>query len=173
MPFCDVQTQTGAYNPAGAWTFRGSMFSVSSRDAYVEFASTTCRSIRFVLTPSGVADIVSVGKFVAALKTDLGGIHSPGGSKTTLKNRVDIPLPSGVIVSSVIGDDGAVLSLPWRAASSTVRAAWAAASILDSSFLLVDWEGNPYEVIFSDGKVTESKGFSNSWDLDIQVVRLP
>jgi hypothetical protein len=175
--FLDISTQTGAYTPGGTWTFQGSMGNLglnSFRDDFVTFSPVAnVRSVRFTISPSLANVVFSLGKFFVGSMTDLGGIHSPGGTRTPMKNRLEIPLPSGVTVISILGDDGMMFTHPWRSASSTVRDAWVQAFLQRGSIAFLDWEDHIYEVFLKDGQYTETKGFSNTWDIDVTLVRLP
>ncbi|HXJ49417.1 MAG TPA: hypothetical protein VNF91_09645, partial [Candidatus Acidoferrum sp.] len=78
--FVDVSYQTGAYNPAGSWTFLGSLTGlvVNLRDDAVEFGSVNARSVRFTISPGFANTVFTLGKFFVGTLTDLGAQHSPG-----------------------------------------------------------------------------------------------
>jgi hypothetical protein len=135
--------------------------------------SVTGRSVRFSFNVGVAGTMFTLGKFFLGTATDLGGIHSPGGTHVPSKNRLEIPLPSGAVVMVGLGDDTATWSMPWRAASSAVRTAWINAGLKSGSFGLIDYEGHLYEVILKDGSIVQAKGFGNTWDLDINLQRLP
>lgn len=173
---CEVYTapSSAGYVPA-SWTSQGIIYIEAlsnKRDSGITFNQVSARYIRFAFSTFGTIQF-SVGRLFAGLALDLGGIHSPGGSKTTIKNRIETPLPGGAIVLNTIGDDGAEWSMPWSSIDTTTRGYWTSAFNDGQSFVLIDHEDKFYEVTNTGGQYSEAIGFSSLYDMSISLKRLP
>lgn len=176
IDFCDVYTApaAGGYFPP-VWTWRASIDvdgSEDPRDMGATFSSVTPRYVRFGFSSAGSIEW-SIGRLWAGLVYDTGGIHSPGGSVTVIKNRIETPLPGGAVVLNTLGDNGAEWTMPWASVPSATRSLWLDAYNSSGSIVLVDHNNKFYEVIFSGGQYSEAIGFSGLYDMNISLKRLP
>lgn len=164
-------TAAVGYYPA-AWTLQGTLnYSASSRDCGVVFASASARYWRFEFTISGGA--FTLGHVWLGNPTDLGGIHSPGGTFSPSRTRLETPLPSGAIALRDLGDPGADFVLPWNTITSTVRDSLLLAADEAGSFLLVDADGDFYEVFAPGGRVDTARNSTSLFSANLVLKRMP
>lgn len=166
-----IYYQTGAYTPGGTWTQLGATLGLGSRDRIAQFADTAVASLRFRLNSSGDDAVLAISKFGAWDVTDMGGIHSPGGTATLFKNRLETPLPSGAIAVTKLGDDGATFTFPWRELTTSQRATLRQLQATDYSVLLIDADGDPHECFVQGGQLVETRNFLI--DGEFTLVKLP
>lgn len=155
----------------GAWTTQGTFsLSANPRDNGCEFSSVSHRYWRLEFAHGGSA--WSAGRIWIGSPTDLGAIHSPGGLYAPHRNRLETPLPSGATVLQDLGDPGADFTLPWNSIESSLRTTLQALADATGSFLLVDPDGNFFEVFMRNGRVPVVRQFSSLFDINLEMARL-
>lgn len=173
----DVYYQTGVYAPAGTWNYLGTIValgaaSLGGRDSGVEFGAVSASSVRFTITVGASNTVFSLGNFFVGLSTDLGGIHSPEGSFQPFGNRLETTLPSGATVLTGLGDDGATWRIPWSFVQSAMRATYLSVQALSGGLVLIDAEGNFFQVFLVNRAVTQTRPANALYGLDAEFKRL-
>jgi len=172
-PGVDFLYQTGAYNPVGVWTYIDT-FGADRRDVGVVGATVSARSVRFLLSPGDVSETFSLGGFFVGEVSDLGGIHSPGGVHTPFQNRLETPLANGSVVIARLGDPGHTWTMPWNSIPLATRNILRSAQGRPTTFVLVDHEGNFFEVYLRGGALTEGLGGGvGLYDINLELVSMP
>jgi hypothetical protein len=161
--------------PPGAWTLQsalsGPIVAPSVRDIGAVIASVSHRYWRFeFVNPS---DFFTVGHLWVGNPTDLGYVHGPGGIYAPFRNRLETPMPSGAVVLADLGDPGADFTLPWPSVQTALRTKLLTMQAAAGSFLLVDADGNFFEVYAKGGRVQTQRDFSTLFSANIELSRMP
>jgi hypothetical protein len=173
----DVYSSTDAngYPPvaSSSWTSRGSITGFATatfRDFGTTFNSTSARYWRFEFNGSNPW---SVGRLWLGAQTDLGGIHSPGGTYQPYRNRLETPQPGGAIVLNNLGDPGADFMHPWAGITSSLRSTLLSLQAKRSTFLMIDADSRFFEVFLVGGRVNDSRRDPSLFDDDVSFKAMP
>jgi len=171
---CVVQYATAASGyPPGAWTNVGTM-SFVVRDALALFTQVSGRYWRFDL--DGVFDAFTLGKLLlAVVDHDLGLNPSTQLELRRLPNIVDRTAGEDPIVT-VVGDIRSRFTLRFRNITGTVLTKLRLIAALGQSFILIDRDDVPWEVIVADGELEYDlkwiSGTTPLYDCELQVEQL-
>jgi hypothetical protein len=170
-----VYTASSAAGYPGGLTLQAtlavSVVAPAARDYGAVIASVSHRYVRFEFnTTTGP---FSVGRCWAGAPTDLGAVHGPGGIYAPFRNRLETPMPSGAVVLADLGDPGADFTLPWPTVQSALRTTLLTLQGAAGSFLLVDTDGNFFEVFAKGGRVQTQRDFSTLFSANIELSRMP
>lgn len=174
--FVDVFTQTGAYAPAGTWTFFGSIARLALdnvRDDGVTDATVSARSVRFVFIPDIANTIITVGSLFAGEATDLGGIHSPGTGFIPYGNQTETPLPSGAVVVRETGRDGGDWPMTWRSVPVATRDVLRSIRDVRGTLPVIDSDGIWREMYVRGRRQAQSMRTATISDIDFELVQCP
>ena len=170
---CVVQyaTAAGGYPPAG-WTTVGTMAFVP-RDAISLFNQVSGRYWRFDL--DGVFDAFTLGKLLlGVVNQDLGLNPSRQTERIRVPNVVDRTAGEDPIVT-LTGDVRRLFTLHFRNITSTVLSKILVAAVPGQSFILIDRNDSPWEVIVADAEVEYELTFDSGaplYDCDMHVEQL-
>jgi len=171
---CVIQYATAAagYPPAG-WTNVGTL-SFVQRDAISLFAQVSGRYWRFDL--DGVFDAFTLGKFLlAAIDHDLGLNPSSQLERRRIPNVADRTAGEDPIVT-LVGDIRSQFTLRFRNITATVLSKIKLAAVTGQSFILIDRDDTPWEVIVADAELEyDLKWISGStplYDCEMNVEQL-
>jgi len=144
---CVVQ-YASTYPPGGGWTNAGSIGS-PGRDAISIFASTqTFRYWRFDMEIVG--GVFTLGKLLLAnVPTEVGSNPSSQEELRRLPNLVDRTAGEDPIVT-IVGDLRTHFALHFQAITATVLAQLKSMAARAESFILIDMDDTPWEVIVED-----------------------
>lgn len=171
----DLYSQTGAYSAGGSWTYVETLASAfDTRDSAQELVSpVSADSFRFVFTIGSSSVQFTLGNLLLGTVFDTGMIHSPGGSYSPFRNRIETPLPGGQTVITELGDDGGEWVLPFRSVPNATRTQLMQLAAVAGPFTYVDADGRGFEVFLRNGRLTEARVHTNLWNIDVELVRLP
>lgn len=142
-----------------------------ARDMGVTFASVSHRYWRFEFNHTGAPWFV--GRLWLGVPTDLGLVHSPGGIYSPYRNRSEKPAPGGAPILLDIGDPGADFTLPWKTIPSSLRDTLLSLADQSGSFILIDADGNFFEVYVKRGGLKVARQSPVSFDANVELARMP
>lgn len=168
-----VQLQSSPSYPPGVWTNRGAAVTLNAvgRDTGQIIAGTSARYWRFHAT-GGTS--FSIGRLVLfATYTDLGIMHSPGAESSPFLNRLEQANVDGTLMLNNLGDPGRDFVLPFLKMTTGNRTILEALAAQAGSVIYIDPDDVFYEVVLKGGRVKSQRAWSNLFDIQIEMTRLP
>jgi hypothetical protein len=163
----NVYTQNGAYAAGGTWAFRGQIIlGAGVRDGILITTIANVNSIRYEHV---VSSAFTIGRhFASGIDLDLGIISSSGRTRALVKPILENEVGANPTKTRV-GDNHYMLNLPYKNITAAILANLRAIAAKDDPFLLVDYDGTPYECVIEGNTLSESLTFNLPEIFDAQI----
>lgn len=171
----NIQSGSGTYPGSMSWTTRvPTNFSSNQRDVGSYFNAVSARYWRVALSCTGQ---FSLGRIVLGVAVDLGFASGPGAVETRFQNRIEQPLPNGVILTYGTGDPGAELTVPVETAGQADKDTFDAIAAAAGSVVYFGPDGDVQECVVAGARADAVRTLylpaDSRYSLNLRLLRLP